>query len=331
MESVLHTTYLPFLLAVFLAGCFEGAPHSNPLDPRGGEFENAVLVTGITTGFYAPFLPLRDVEVRLMPGAYQAVSDADGRFSINGVPAGTYRYTAQKDGYSTIEDSITVTLDAPAVLDVRLGGLPSIDNVVLKTFHLSRWWPPPVNQYWIDVEVEASDTDGIADLEQVMLEIPAFDLAYPLTPTGAPQQFTTRLREEDLGVPVPSILGHDIHVRAMDRAGFEGGLVSDRIVRVINESAVALAPAELALISNGLPEYRWTGVTLPFPFTYQINVLRVEANIQTRTQTITGVPGDHLSFQATEALPAGEYIWSVSIVDEFGNKSRSREASFRVP
>jgi hypothetical protein len=32
-----------------------------------------------------------------------------------------------------------------------------------------------------------------------------------------------------------------------------------------------------------------------------------------------------------EPLPTGQYYWTVSVLDAFGNQSRSKEAAFRIP
>ncbi|MEX1055564.1 MAG: carboxypeptidase-like regulatory domain-containing protein, partial [Rhodothermales bacterium] len=81
------------LAAVLLSsiGCLSDAERSNPLDPLSEDFENVGIFEGLTTRFYPPHSPVRNVEVMLLPGPYITDSDADGRFVFRNIPAGEYR------------------------------------------------------------------------------------------------------------------------------------------------------------------------------------------------------------------------------------------------
>ncbi|MEZ4703500.1 MAG: hypothetical protein R2834_24430, partial [Rhodothermales bacterium] len=79
-----------------MAGCLDGAPRSNPLDPFGEGFENVGAIEGSITGFYAPFDGLEGVEVRVEPGPVTVMTRNGGAFRVGDLPAGSYVLTARR-------------------------------------------------------------------------------------------------------------------------------------------------------------------------------------------------------------------------------------------
>lgn len=316
---------------MLVGGCFEGAPHSNPLDPRSEEFENAGAITGTVTTFYTPFDGLSSVEVRLSPGGLVTNTDTNGRFDFVGIEPGSYTLSAGLPGFAPASQEIEVVLNELEEVTFRLDGLPVIIDAQLQTFHLSRWWPPPADQFWLDIRVSVSDPDGVTDVESVFLEIPVVNLVDTLQAARDAGQFTVRLREDDIGVSVEAIAGHDVNITVRDRVGEESVQSGLRISRIIEETPVASTPTGLTEAATNPPVFTWQDEQVNYPFTFQVNIARVDDSIPTLVQTITEIPSDSLSVRASSPLATGQYSWTVSIVDEFGNQSRSREAGFFIP
>ena len=315
--------------ALLFWGCFEGAPHSNPLDPRSNNFENAGAITGFVTGFYPPFEGIGSVEVRLSPGGLVTSTDAAGRFDFFDIEPGRYTVSAERPGFGSVSDTINVLLNEQTPVSLRMNGLPVIASADFKTFHLSRWWPPPQDQFWLDIAVVASDPDGAGDVETVFVEIPIFNLVDTLQFDRG--RFITRLREEEIGLSVEAISGHDIQVIVRDQVGAESVYPGQRISRIISETPTANTPSGLSTVSANPPVFSWTVEGISYPFNYQIDISLVNENIPTLVQTIPNIPSDSLSITGPASLPTGQYFWTISIIDEFGNQSRSKEAGFIVP
>jgi 5-hydroxyisourate hydrolase-like protein (transthyretin family) len=69
--------------------------------------------------------PVGDVNIAVTGGAQNrtnrnAVTDSDGRFSIDLLPPGSYKFMAQRDRYAAARQDITVPDSAPAEVDVRM-------------------------------------------------------------------------------------------------------------------------------------------------------------------------------------------------------------------
>ena len=172
---------------------------------------------------------------------------------------------------------------------------------------------------------------GRADVEFVFIEIPIVGLKDTLQIGRDMGSFSLRLREEDIGVSVEALAGHDVNFMVQDQAGEETAVIGQRISRIIEETPVANDPTGLITAPENPPMLSWTDVRVNYSFKYQVDITRVDQSIPTLVQTIRDIPSDSLSARAISMLPAGQYFWTVSIIDEFGKQSRSREAGFIIP
>jgi len=319
------------VLALLLGGCLDGASRTNPLDPRGEDFEGVGAVSGRVTGFYPPFAGLDGVEVRIEPGPVTATTRDGGAFGVDQLPEGEYILTASRAGYATVVDTCTVRVGETAQVELRLDGLPAVDRLEIQSVHISRWWPPPQELFRLEVTAEVGDPDGLSDIERVWIEVPAVGLVDTLVASAVPGRYLTILQESTLPVGVESLLGHDHLLFVRDRAGVVTASGARQIARLIAPTPVALTPTSLALLADAAPLFTWEPLLLVFPYTYRLDIVRVDENIQTVVEIIENLPPAAKSFKAPNALAAGEYFWTISVVDEFGNRSHSREAGFRIP
>ena len=317
---------------VFATGCLEDAGHGNPLDPMSENFEEVGTLNGHVTSFYAPYQNLDGVEVRLTPGPFVALTNAQGRFAFRRIPVDTYVVQALKEGFAVATDTVAVPLGPPVETTLRLDGLPSLVDLSTATVHISRWWPPPLDLFRLEVSAQITDPDGVADVEEVFLEIPALGFSTTLQSGGEPGRFTQSIPEASFPTgALQALMGRPFRLRLRDRAGFEHMTDPWTLVRVIEETPVAVDPQGLAVLSDPTPVLTWERVRLPYPFTFQVEIIRQEANVQVRERLLTGLPPESTSVQVAAPLAPGSYLWTVSIVDEFGNRSGSKEVGFIIP
>lgn len=335
-ERVRHIAGLPLIalvvLAVAVAGCLTDADHSNPLDPNSAGFEAEGVVEGRTTRYYPPHPPVEHAMVRLSPGPYVVESGADGSFSFEGVPVGTYTIAAEKDGYASAVDSVTVRLgSATDDVRLRLNGMPSVVRFDLRTVHVSRWWPQE-DLFILEIVADVEDPDGVGDVSAVWLEIPSYDFARPLRESGTVGRFSLSMSADSLPTPsLHALQGANLIVHVQDAVGVVAESDPKTIVRVIDYIPLAVEPQGLMTVDDGRPNLVWEDAALPFDFTYRIDIVRDEANVQAVVETITDVPSELSSYTLETTLSSGTYFWTVSVVDTFGNRSRSKEAGFVVP
>lgn len=313
-----------------LAGCFDGAPRNNPLDPRGENFDDAGGLTVQVTTFYAPQEGLGGVTVETDPGNFSGQTDNTGAVFIPDLASGTYTIKAARAGYATQMATIDVTAGEFATVSLALPGLPEFLDVAINTIHISRWWPPPQELFRLNLQVEMGDRDGLADIDEVWFEIPALDYRADLSAQTTPGSFGRLIQGDSLPATLPALLGQEMFLYASDRTGAINVSEKQAIFRVIESSPLAVSPRDLSLLDTSAPILAWEAIAINYPFTYMVDVVRVDNNIQNLVRSIPDIPSDSTSLQL-DALAAGEYFWTVSIVDNFGNTSRSREAGFRIP
>jgi hypothetical protein len=87
--------------------------------------------------------------------------------------------------------------------------------------------------------------------------------------------------------------------------------------------------------SGPTPLFQWLPPDLTFNYTYTLTLSRDVPGQQNVVWTSTQVRSSSLQLQFPAdssglTLSAGDYVWAISIVDEFGNYSRSKEAPFVV-
>ena len=332
-------TALTLALSLTLGmGCLGEAPHDNPLDPNSDDFVTATEgeVVGRVTDRADE--PLSMAEVRLIPAPSVSQTelvgrtDAAGRFEITGIAEGTgYRLEVSTEGYEIgVIDQIDV--DAGRVEELpalRLNALPTIVEATFRTIHVSRWWP--VNDlFFLEVDVQAGDADGLFDLDDLVFEIPELNFSVPLDPRIA-GRFDKRIRADSLPTAsLHNLLGRTLRLTVRD---MEGAVTSSsqQLVRVVTGTPTTVAPPQGAVVDNSLPLLTWDPFPPQFPFTYQIDLFRNEANVNIPVDQIPGIPMDAISQQVRFPLSTGSYLWTVTVVDEFGNLSRSKEAAFRIP
>ncbi|ARA91745.1 hypothetical protein AWN76_000235 [Rhodothermaceae bacterium RA] len=316
-------------LAGATAGCLQEAPRGNPLDPLSPDFEDVGGLEGRVTTVYPPFGGLAGAEVRLTPGPFLAVTASDGRYAFPGVPSGAYQMRVTRDGYAPVDTAVTVLLGSVVQMDLALPGRPAVTTAALRAVQIHRWFPQEPLQI-LDVTVAVADPDGVQDVERVWLEVPALGYADTLAGAGGPGQFAGTIVGAELPASLQALQGQAMHLGVRDRSGVVVVVDAPPLVRVIDFVPVAVSPQGLEPVSGPPFELAWEPVVLPYSFTFRLDVVRVEADIQTPVVSIPDLSAELNTYTLTTALDPGDYFWTVSVVDAFGNRSRSREAGFQV-
>lgn len=319
------------------AGCLGDAPHDNPFDPGSDRFVDQGTLEGqVTDRFDAPLV---GAEVRLIPGA--GVSHAElvtrtngqGRYRFSDVPSGGgYRIQAAIDGYDVgMIDTLNVETGLAKQLSVlRLNALPTFVDITLRTVHISRWWPQN-DQFFLEISAQVTDPDGVFDIESVWLDMPDLAFSTALAPQAA-GQFEALIRADSLPTAsLQSVLGRTLQLNVRD---VEGVVVTSRpqqLVRVLDGTPTPTAPRDDVLLETDRPMLTWDPFPAGFSFTYRIDIYRAEVNRDVQVLQSEPIARGVTSLQLTTPLDTGPYFWTVTVVDDFGNQSRSKEAAFRIP
>jgi len=319
-------------IAIVFTGCVPDAPRDNPLDPQSPSYRNSTNVTGTVSTFYPPYQPIPDALVSIAQsssseGHLAALTDQNGSFSINGLPQGEYLLVAKKVGFAADTVRVTVELGKQNRADFHLDALPTFSNISATTSHIAQWWPGPIFQ--AEFAVSVSDADGASDIDSVILSVDS--LIHAMSYSLLDRRFHATLKAEELpGGSLEWLIGKQIFILARDRAGNISSSSPIFVTRIINETPVAVSPSGLDTAS-ARPTLRWEAVYMAYSFTFDVAVVRIDAGLPTTVWKQSNIPNTVTSTNVTDSLLSGTYYWTVAIVDDYGNRSRSREASFVVP
>ena len=72
--------------------------------------------------------PIPSVQVTVAGTSVGMITNAQGRFRLDGVPAGQHMVRARRIGYTTSEAAVAVTAGAVATIDIRLASSASCSS-----------------------------------------------------------------------------------------------------------------------------------------------------------------------------------------------------------
>ena len=320
---------LCFVVAlVTCSSCLDEPFRGNSLDPQSPDFTNAGSIRGVVQN--RALSGIAGAQVVILPVQLATTTQSDGTYLYPSVPVGRYSIQVMEAGYERVVDSVRVVLGSETEKNLQMNGLPFVEEVAATTSHISRWWPQD-DLYRIDVQASVGDVDGLIDIKSVTLTIPSVGVQDTLLTGQNPGEFRTTLFEQDLGGSVQSILGNEIVLTLEDQTGTQVTLDGIFLVRVIEEVPVATSPLALETVISDQPNLTWEPLSLPFQFTQTIVVTRVDDDVNTVVQTHEKISHSTTNVVVGESLAAGEYYWTISVVDDFGNSSRSKQSGFVVP
>jgi hypothetical protein len=317
--------YLYYLLLIqFSAFITCDAPRKNPLDPDNTDNIYRVISGRVQT-IKLPAEPIPGVKVFWLGQIAQTETNLDGSFSIESVSSQNGWLHFEKEGY--FPDSTFVQWLGKKSISVEssLNALPLLDSLLVYSVILNRY--PSLQKEQIIVEVEISDDDNDIDTVQVFIAYNNFlaDLIYNVSTRWYERSFTIF----DLNIPsTERLVGHEFQIMVKDIFGHHFDLGSNTIERVIREEIIFLSPAGNDTTS-AMPVLNWEAFQPGFTFRYLLQVFTAEITPQLVWEK--GNLQDSLTSYTVElALPSSEYFWVIWAIDEFGNRTRSKPASFVV-
>lgn len=314
-----------------LLSCGE-APRDNPLDPLAPDFNNRGQLLVYTQTYYSPNQPLPGVALLLKPDNIIQLSNAEGLFRFRDLPADTYVVVANKSGFVADSQAVVVRPQRTSEIFLQLDAKPLFNRVNVRSERISAFIPIEGEILQMAVEAEVQDGDGLDDIQEVKLFSASFGLLQTLQRQSATNLFAAVVSEDHFSTgSLYDLIGDRLWLEAADRAGAR--TVSDPayLTRIIETIPRPTKPSGL-IESEARPRFQWVGTSLPFEYRYRINLLTFDISFQfpVPLRQVDDIPADSLSFAYDANLNSGYYLWTLSIVDRFGNSSRSGEAVFLV-
>ncbi len=323
---------LLIIVCIFIAGsCFNNADRDNPLDPNSDDYQAFGELQGFVYTYYAPFQPIAGAKITLLPGFQITSTGASGQFSLKNITPGDYFITVTFEGYAPDTASVQIEPNKIASLQFNLDGLPRLESLSLTSGTEHNYYLADPNQY-LSCTAAVSDPDGLADITSVVMAIPQFGFKDTLSISQLVGAYQVMYQESDLPFQnIEELLGEEVYMELSDKAGKSQRFGPYFLARIISEQPVAVAPVANAQVT-GNPAFQWQELKPPFPFTFKIEIYLIIASqvVFPPRKTISNLSSETFAYQLNELLDAGQYLWIISIVDKWGNWSRSTPATFQV-
>lgn len=321
-----------------LAACTTPAEHNNPLDPQSPGFTDSGSIAGQVTSYYQPFQSLAGARIHLLSdGTASMQSDATGKFMFNALPPASYALVAEAPGYAADTASVEVFSRQTSTIDFHLDALPLMEAATVTAAHVkTRASASDTDLVFLDIRATVLDPDGPNDIARVRVDMPAFAFSDTLARSQAANTWERILAPEELktasgaGIDPYNLVGTAFQLVISDAPGATVISAPFQLARVIAEEPLPLDPANGVTVTTGAPQLQWQTPVLAFEHTLTLHVYKVVSGFQTLLLTIPELAAGSNSLPYPGRLTSGSYFWTVTIVDHFGNSSRSKEATFQV-
>ncbi len=330
MRSLIGVVLILGGLAFIQMGCAPDAPHDNPLDPNSPNYKTQGRVTGKVLSLSLPYAGISNALVTVGQNGVAQLTASNGSFSIANAPSGKITVVISKPAY--LPDTLYLNLPVGGNVDttIHIDALPQITGAQVVTSKIDHWWPGPI--YSATVTAGVSDPDGQLDIIDSTVQVQVDSLSFLLTrTTGSNYQVVidaSQLPNQDL----QWLVGKEFTISAADHENGRGESGPFYVSRIIEPEAVPTSPTSLQS-STPSPVFEWNPPTISYDYTYQLQIVHIDTStgIQTVAWSQAGLSSTYVSFNYPGSLGSGTYFWTVTVFDDYGNSSRSKEASFVVP
>jgi len=329
----LTATSLLFAL-MLISGC-KDAPRDNPLDPSSPQYANTAPVKGRVL-LLNQNSGIVSASISSLQDGVSVSSDADGNYSFKNLTMGKQTLVCAKENF--VPDTQQVVLQNLTTKEVvfELNGAPYVLAQNILTRKIDQYYPSP--QYFVDVTASVSDPNGWLDVDSVWFTVDTL-LSIPMDYIPLTKQFQITIDKYDIPTnTIQWLVNKPLRIRSRDRSNAVNLSTPFYVSRIIENSATPTYPninptTSQKDTSGPTPLFQWLPPDVTFNYTYTLTLSRDVPGQQNVVWTSTQVRSSSLQLQYpadSTGLRGGEYVWTISVVDEFGNYSRSKEAPFVV-
>ncbi|NQU06179.1 MAG: hypothetical protein HQ568_08815 [Calditrichaeota bacterium] len=189
----------------------------------------------------------------------------------------------------------------------------------------------PLSVHALDIEATIIDTNGV---DHVWVRLDTIEIGTLHTGENTQTWFRrldeTQLPNRGLG----DLIGRTLTLYYLNDMGRVSDGVEFQLYRVLYEVPQTIFPDNDTLLTTKQPQLEWISYDADFSFTYSVKILHiVEGSTEgilvysyeeIHSDSTTHTVGDSLT-NAPDFM-----VWTVTVVDEFGNEARSLTANFRI-
>lgn len=252
-------------------------------------------------------------------------TDASGKYSFKNLQYEKGYLVFEKPGYS--KDSLYVEFDnnsSKTAPDQFLNAIPNLTTLKLFTTVENRY-----DYQRIRLEVRAAISDDEGDIDSVFIKSTSLNFSRALFYNPTTRFYENSFVQTDLNLlALDEAIGKNFDVVVKDKLGKTFNIGSSNIKRIIKDVISVKNPAN-GVTTSSKPKLEWNRFQPGFSFTYALQIYSDEIS-PILIWSKENILSDAIEYSLETAIPAGNYFWVISCVDEFGDLSRSRPATFVI-
>jgi hypothetical protein len=328
LQGSARTIALCIALGGLLCSCVQDVPHDNVVDPLSPSYSGTGTVAGKVTIQDKPNAPLAGVYVTVIPQGTTTQTDTGGVYTLKGVPSGATTLYFSREGYASKTVQMTMKVGEMQTLNMAMNGYPVGSGMRILTRKING--SPAI--YYADVQANADDPNGLADIDSVWFTIE--DLKLTMTyDVGSSKLFRATVQSGDLPFgTLEWLVGRPLTIVVQDHSRDLG--VSDQfyVSRLIEAEATPVLPANGDSMSASV-KFQWNSPNVTFNYIYSLKLARLQGTgvnqivVWRYTNDFLGSTTQSYTYPN---LQSGNYSWAVAVVDEYGNVSQSKDSYFIV-
>jgi hypothetical protein len=328
-------TFTSLVCALMLISGCKDAPRDNPLDPSSPQYTNTTSVKGRVL-LFGQNSDIASASISSVQDGVTVLSDADGNYSFNNLTVGTQTLICTKENFVPDTQQIILQSRTPKEVIFELNGAPYVLTQSILTRKIDQYYPSA--QYFVDVSASVSD---LKDVDSVWFTVDTL-LSIPMDYSATTKQYQITIYKYSFPTnTIQWLINKPLRIRTKDLRNTVNLSTPFYVSRIIENTALPTYPTINTTTSQmdttgSTPLFQWSPPDVTFNYTYTLTLSSVvSSGIQNVVWTSAPVNSSFLQLQFPSdnsglTLLAGEYVWTISVVDDFGNYSRSKEAPFVV-
>ncbi|MBI5808469.1 MAG: hypothetical protein HZA74_08700 [Ignavibacteriales bacterium] len=287
---------------------------------------NIGSITGTIYTVALPRKPISKTKIFWKNNNILTETDANGNFGIYNVTTQNGYIHFDKTGYSS--DSVYVNWNGKNSVRVEgfLNANPQLDSLSIYTIVENRY--PDIQRYRLQISAKISDAE-INDIALVYVQNNNLKLNSQLIYNNATRNYERLFELTDLNISsMDEAIGENFNIIVRDQSGKLFNVGSSTIKRIIRQEVTIESPTDRQTTTSK-PTLKWKRYLPGFNFKYLIQIYTDEVAPILVWQK-ENVSKDDIEITPNITLPAGDYFWVIWVIDDFGDRGRTKPATFIV-
>jgi hypothetical protein len=300
------------------------APRHNPLDPQNPD-NHYHYIQGTILTLSIPHYPISGVSVSWAGQSLPTQTGAQGTFQLETIDPPDGWVYLRHDEYCA--DSVYVSWQNRTTVSITryLNAIPEIDSLQIYSIILNRY--PNLQTEQVTVRVKIDDPDH--DIDSVLANNSYSSSRFPLSYNTNDKWYEKILSLYDLQISnLEEIVGHPFEILVVDIFGRIVIPGAGDVKRILREEVNFISPSGNE-VTPPQPALNWQKYLPGFNFSLLVQIFTAEIIPQLVWEK-NQITAETVAYTVDQALPAGEYFWVIWAIDDFGNRTRSKPASFKV-